>query len=518
MKLQELLEMQNSKELHTRLNPVVPGEVYERSLCAIDGGLLFMSIEGSVKRLHQICGEECCCGAKVCIEGAEEKVDLDGDTLTLRTGELSHVNAEALRTLLPWTKPVCLGRATSLGLGDRLGLATPGHVRAVRGTGIRPILAQQSIREMTRTDRTPEEVMDCAAFGVLQEGFDEGFGSDADHLKSPEDIDTCLKAGFTLYTVDPGDHVLNEADEMDAGALEAAYKALPWEALKSSPEATREAYAGKTFDVGDGIAVEFSDEALLRAAAKYGKAVAHTAMMKNHLAAEAEKVGLDWEIEMSVDETDSDTSPVEHYYVASELKRLGVEPVSLAPRFIGDFEKGVDYQGDLARLEVDFAAHAAIARHLGGYKISIHSGSDKFTVYPIAAKLTKNVVHVKTAGTSYLEALRAIAKIDPALFREILAFARDNYETDKQSYHVSATHEKILKPDEVADDVLADALNHFDTRQAFHVTFGSVLTRKNDDGSYLFRDRFYKALEENEEVHYACLEEHLGKHASPFAS
>ena len=79
--------------------------------------------------------------------------------------------------------------------------------------------------------------------------------------------------------------------------------------------------------------------------------------------------------------------------------------VSLAPRFIGDFEKGVDYKGDLAALETSLADHAAIAEMLGPYKLSLHSGSDKLSMYPAFARATKGRFHVKTAGTSYLEAL-----------------------------------------------------------------------------------------------------------------
>ena len=112
--------------------------------------------------------------------------------------------------------------------------------------------------------------------------------------------------------------------------------------------------------------------------------------------------------------------------------------MSLAPRFVGRFEKGVDYIGDLGELEKDVAAHAALARHFGPYKLSLHSGSDKFSVYPIAARLAKGLVHLKTAGTSYLEALRTAAAVDPAFFRAIYAFARERYDTDKASYHVSA--------------------------------------------------------------------------------
>ena len=75
-----------------------------------------------------------------------------------------------------------------------------------------------------------------------------------------------------------------------------------------------------------------------------------------------------FEMEVSVDETDQPTSPIEHVYIVSELKRLGVKWVSLAPRYVGRFEKGVDYIGDLAAFETDFAGHAAIARHFGPYK------------------------------------------------------------------------------------------------------------------------------------------------------
>ncbi len=85
---------------------------------------------------------------------------------TLLVGPVSARNAAGLRSHLPWLRPQPLGTATSAGLGDRLGLATPGHVRAVRaaGPGVRPIFAQQSIREMSRTGRTPIEVMDDATW------------------------------------------------------------------------------------------------------------------------------------------------------------------------------------------------------------------------------------------------------------------------------------------------------------------------------------------------------------------
>ncbi|MCD6364744.1 MAG: hypothetical protein J7M14_02595, partial [Planctomycetes bacterium] len=223
----------------------------------------------------------------------------------------------------------------------------------------------------------------------------------------------------------------------------------------------------------------------------------------------------DWELEVSVDETESPTSTAEHYFFAAEFKRLGVEWVSMAPRFVGRMEKGVDYIGDLDVFRRSFAGHVAVMRTLGPYKISIHSGSDKFSIYPIVAEMTGGMVHLKTAGTSYLEALRALAAIDPQLYREILDFARGRYETDKATYHVSADVSKVPAADSVPDDELAALLDDFDARQVFHVTFGSVLTA---DGGAKFRDRIYEQLKRDEETHYAALEKHLGRHVTPFVA
>jgi len=437
-----------------------------------------------------------------------------GGDVTVVLKPLSHENAAALRAELPFLAPSLVGLKTSLGLGDRLGLATPGHIRAIRGTGVAPFLAQQSIREMTRTHRTADAVMDAATWGVLQEGWRGGFGSDADHLKTPADVDLTAAAGFTMFTIDPGDHVNDAADTMDAAALDAALAEVPWAALETTPADTQAAFAGKAFDL-DGDRLECPPEALARAVVKYGAAVAHTAAMQRHIA--SVMGDRPFELEMSVDETESPTSPLEHYYVARELQRLGVRPVSLAPRFVGRFEKGVDYLGDADELERTFRRHVAIARTLGPYKISIHSGSDKFSVYAVAARIAGGLVHVKTAGTSYLEALRAIAQVDVALFREILDFALERWAEDRATYHVSADPAKVARPETLSDEALPSVLDQFDARQVLHVTFGSVLTTPTADGGYRFRDRVYQVLESHEEAHYAVLASHLGKHAAPFA-
>jgi tagaturonate epimerase len=425
---------------------------------------------------------------------------------------LDHANAIALRAALPWLTPRPLGLRTSAGCGDRMGLATPGHVRAARAVGnVAMIFAQQSIREMTRTGRTPDQVMDDATWGVFQEGWQEGVGADADHLKTPADIDRCTAAGFTFYTIDPGEHVDSAADADDEATLRAKYAALPWDALEADPAGRLAAYAGKQFEAED-RARTLDEATLVRASVKYGGAVAHTARMYRYLAS-CFPDPASFELEVSVDETDTPTTHAEHIFIATELRRLGVRWVSLAPRYVGRFEKGVDYIGDTAAFEADFAGHAAIARALGPYKLSLHSGSDKFSIYEIAARHAHGLLHLKTAGTSYLEALRATAGFDPALFREILDFARAHYETDRASYHVSARLDRVPPVAVLTDADLPGLLDQFDARQVLHVTFGTVLT--SDQG---YRARLLAGLADHEEAHYAALERHFIRHLRPLTS
>ncbi len=438
--------------------------------------------------------------------GEATEIRLNQEKVLMVLCETSAANAAALRAALSHLQPRTLGLRKSAGCGDRLGLATPGHIRAIRHSTMAPILAQQSIRENTRTGRTPQEVMDDALWGVFQEGWREGFGADADHLKNTGDIDSCAAAGFTFYTIDPGEHVDNEANTAPAGVLREKIESLPWTDLETNWEDTQ-LRLGQSVDLGE-FKLTINEDELLRAAAKYGRVVAHTVKMYRHL--ERVMSGREFELEMSVDETETVTTLSEHVYIASELKRLGVKWVSLAPRYVGDFEKGVDYIGDLKDFEKSFAEHLAVSKTFGPYKLSLHSGSDKFSVYPIASRLAGDLVHLKTAGTSYLEALRAIGKIDPKLFRQIVAFARERYQIDRASYHVSAEVSRMPDPASLPDDGLATLLDNFNAREILHVTFGSVLHHAG------FREPFYAALRGHEEVYYSMLETHFGKHFAPF--
>ena len=404
---------------------------------------------------------------------------------------------------------VPLGLVPSFGYGDRLGLATPGHLAAHRGSGFAPIFAQQSIREMTRTNRTPEDVMEAARKALAKAGYREPWGADADHLKTREDVQATAAAGFCFFTIDPSEHVENTADSMDRAALEEKVSAQNGDGLYGG-SSVESLYEGKTYSIA-GEDLTFDKESLLRAAVKYGRAVAHCEKMAGFIH-EASTDRL-YEIEVSVDETDSPTSALEHLFFALELRRRGVTVVSLAPRFVGEFEKGIDYKGDLNAFEESLKVHVAIAREFGPYKISIHSGSDKFSLYPVIGRVCENLLHVKTAGTSYLEALRVVARTEKQLFREIINYSGGRFGEDKASYHISVTEGDLPGLLQTADDELEEVfLNRDKGRQMLHVTFGSVLTKGNARSGQPFRDAILTILNKQADLHAEVLEHHLGKH------
>jgi len=498
------LAMADAQPLAAHLGELSGLKVYARSITVAQQTLFFLGRQSDQKYLGVLSANS---SPADTFEGETKAVSLDGKALTLTIALTTAINAAALRQVLPFLVAKPLGLRKSGGCGDRLGLATPGHLRSIRKFNVAPILAQQSMRENARTGRGPQEVMDDAMWGVLQEGWRDGFGADADHLKTTADIDICAAAGYTFYTIDPGEYVDDSANEASLGELQAKVEALPWTVLDSSPADLQSRLADKPIDLGD-FNLALSQEELLRAAAKYGQAVAHTVSMYRHLV----EVMRDrpFELEMSVDETETVTSLAEHVYIVSELKRLGVKWVSLAPRYVGEFEKGVDYIGDLGAFEQSFARHLAVSKTFGPYKLSLHSGSDKFSIYPIASKVAGELVHLKTAGTSYLEALRAIAILNSTLFREIVAFALERYPTDRTSYHVSAEVAKVPAVSGLPDDRLTSLLDDFHAREVLHVTFGSVLNHAP------FRKPFFAALRSDEETYYQVLETHFDKHFKPF--
>jgi len=350
------------------------------------------------------------------------------------------------------------------------------------GQGIAPIFAQQSIREMTRTGRSPTDVIDAAARGMEQDNWTGPSGADADHLKTPIDVDVTSAVGFTFYTIDPSDHVDGNADDYDETILRGRFApirdSVPW----------FQSYVGRHVPLSNGRSFSIDEQAAMRCAVKYGRAIEHAIGLADYIRKVSQVAGRAYELELSIDETRQPTSLAEHYIIADQFRQNGLQLVSIAPKFLGDFEKGVDYKGDIAELERSLEDHAALARELGPYKLSLHSGSDKLSLYPILARTTNGCFHVKTAGTSYLEALRVVARHDERLFRRIIEVARQHYDRDKATYHVSAEVAKLPDPKDVSDvrkleqaylecwrDVPAGKGFTAPGRQVLHCTFGTVL-------------------------------------------
>ena len=413
------------------------------------------------------------------------------------------------------TPCVTLGLAPSFGFGDRIGLATPGHVLAMKraGAGIRAIYPQQSIREMARTGRSPEQVMHDALAGARAAGWTDPVGADADHLKTPDDVDRTAAAGFTFFTIDPSDDVDENADSYAEAILREKFAAvrdeIDW----------FDAYVGRKVSLPTETVIVLDEEACMRCAVKYGRAVNRAIALADHIRRAQETRGRDFEIELSVDETEQPTTLAEHYIVARECLARGMKLISLAPRFIGDFEKGVDYKGDLRALESSLNDHAAIAESLGPYKLSLHSGSDKLSMYPALARATNGRFHVKTAGTSYLEALRVVARHDEKLFRAVVDFARERYETDRATYHVSATLQSAGAPRDVPDgkELERQYLELWEEvepgrgftapgRQILHCTFGSLLTHLE------FGPAIRGVLEAHPDSYTEILADHFARH------
>ena len=478
---------------------------YPRSAFSFEGGWAVAGREGLVRKVavgwkagKRPAWAKALPGSPRSVEGAEV-LFLDG----------THETLVALREALPHLQPKPTGKTPSFGFGDRTGKATPGHLLALEGSGFFPNLAQQSIREMTRTQRSPAEVLDAAVFGALQSGHLAGFGADADHLKTLDDVDRCAEAGFVSFTLDAIEKVIDAAPRMNDADLEQAYRKI----LAEVPAAKgwEKKYSGKTFTFEKKVAVRMEGRAFREAIVKYGRAIPYWVEMDKRVRQKTR--GRACEIEIAVDETGAVTTGAEHVFIARELQERGMFFQGFAPRFVGEFEKGVDYKGERKVLEDSVIEHAVLARAHGGYKISVHSGSDKFSIYPMIAKATGGRFHLKTAGTSWMEAVRVIARKDPGLFREICDHVRGQFAKDKASYHISGDPAKVPAPLTLKDaDLERVYVDEDDGRQIMHVTYGSAFTAKDDAGKWLFRDRIFGLLAKEEDLYTKCLSKHLGRH------
>ncbi len=391
-------------------------------------------------------------------------------------------------------KPKPLDRRPSFGCGDRLGMVSQAHVRALAKFPVFPVLAQQSPRELERTCRTFANVLLDAVWGVLEEGYKGPFGADADHIKDEASLREARDLGFSMYTLDLSEKVNMQAFKKDVSVLRRWFGAL-------SPlqKDIFKRYAGKQYTFAPGVTVDLSEERFFPVFLAYLPALEEAERLFAVL-----REGLsDFSLEISLDEGGIVTSLEAHFFVASELRRRGVDFQSLAPRFPGSFEKGIDYVGDVREFARMLYAHTVIQRSLGGYRLSLHSGSDKFSIYSIFAQETGGVFHVKTSGTSWLSALETIAVTNPELFVRMYRIAYEAFEENTKAYQVSVRKEELPEAIDPGEDL---SRLFFDpgVRQLLHISYGSIL-------NVLGRE-LQETLWENEERHYKKVQENIEKH------
>lgn len=429
-----------------------------------------------------------------------EEVRSGGRKWTL--APLSHANAGKLRKAYPFTAPSrVLERDKTMGVGDRLGIAADGHIRVFKEYGcITPVFAQQSIRELNLTNRTFNDVLDSATFAVFRNGFTAGFGADGDHLKTPAEVDYALSCGCTMITLDCSEQIDNTIPGLSSKEVDEMY--VPDNELEAI-------YLGKSFNIGEGASIHFDEDLFKRTVLIYGRAIEYAVNI--FTAKLLKKTGQAADFEISIDETMTPTLPAQHFFVANELSRRGVHYATIAPRFCGEFQKGIDYIGDLDQFAGEMKIHAAIARHFG-HKLSIHSGSDKFSIFPIAGKETHGRFHLKTAGTNWLEAMKLVAMKDSALYRDVHKFALSAFPEAVKYYHVTTNPARIPDIDLLSDEQLPELFKQDAARQLIHITYGLILNAKNPDGSFRYKDRLCRLWRACRSEYSDLLFAHIGRH------
>lgn len=408
---------------------------------------------------------------------------------------LNHANRLVLNMEIGYTRPQAIGAETaSFGCGDRLGLANEGQLAAVRRTRVKPVLAQQSLRELDLTGRSYDDVIDVASWAVFKAGYREGYGADGDHLKTKQEVEAALEHGCSMITLDCSG-VLKEPP-VQAAVLSRAYEQIPAKKRltleKEYLNAAQAASIGVTYTRQTWMeilvtyldAVELAEEVYVELIRSRGRRI---------------------DYEISLDETAHTTSAEAHYFVARELKKRHVRISSIAPKFVGEFQKGIDYIGDTEGFRHNLRIHCMVAACLG-HKVSIHSGSDKFKVFPVIADETKGLFHVKTSGTSWLEAVRVIAGNAPDLYRRMHRKALEHLDEARSYYKVNCDLSAVRPLDTATDDELPAYIDQDDSRQLMHIAYGILLRDKK------MQDEIYASLRKNEAAYRRQVEQHIEKH------
>jgi hypothetical protein len=319
------------------------------------------------------------------------------------------------------SNPIVLPKYT-FGVGDRFAHDADAQLKACMmagemGVDVIPVW-NKSNREHTIIGSVPMSVRHAADAAVGKLGWRKPYFCDADHINF-ETVDGFLDA-CDFYTIDVADWIGKPAD---ASAFVSRHPEL----------------VGELKIPGVEHALHTSKEFVAQVASKYLTAVKEAGRIYRKI--EGSKGAGNFVTEVSMDETDSPQTPVELLIILVAIADEGIPIQTIAPKFTGRFNKGVDYVGDVAKFTEEFSDDiAAIAFAVKNYglpeslKLSVHSGSDKFSIYaPIKATLRKfdAGVHVKTAGTNWLEELIGLAEGGGeglVMAKEIYAEAYDHRE------------------------------------------------------------------------------------------
>ena len=317
----------------------------------------------------------------------------------------------------------------SLGMGDRFARQGRAQLQAVvearaRGIELAPVW-NKSNREHTIVKSEPMSVRREAEAAVAALGWTGPWHADADHINL-SNVDRFIDAS-DFYTIDVAEFTGRPAEPSEIGNfIQESGKLIGSLAISGLGQPLVVTHAD----------VENAAEKFLWAMQEAGRIYRHIVKLK----------GEDFIAEVSVDETDQPQTPAELLLILYMLARERVPVQTIAPKFTGRFNKGVDYVGNLAKFEREFEEDMCVVRYAiaefglpGTLKLSVHSGSDKFSLYPIINRLLQKHgagVHVKTAGTTWLEEVIGLAEAGG----EGLAMAKEIYLTARGRF------EELIKP------------------------------------------------------------------------
>lgn len=360
----------------------------------------------------------------------------------------------------------------SIGIGDRFGREGVAQIAALQkaaqaGIAVAPVW-NKSNREHTLIGTSPEDTRKAADAAVKESGWEGSYYLDADHI-GMETVDRYLPY-CEFFTIDVADFIGKEG-----AGVESTRKTL-------SP------LLGKEFPAL-GLRESLSEEALGAFCKTYGEAIAEAGRIYQKIASQKE----DFIAEVSTDEAETPQSPLEMFLILGGLAGEGVRVQTIAPKFTGRFNKGVDYVGDLDRFTMEFeqdlrALELAVAEFglPEDLKISVHSGSDKFSLYPVIRALIKRHgagLHLKTAGTTWLEEVIGLARSGG----DGLAMAKEIYtKAHAKLDELCAPYATVIDIDRTAlpsaeefqswsGDRIAAAITHNPSNPAFNSSLRQVM-------------------------------------------